>query len=132
MHMQPAATAALLSPMHLKGEVLDLEYFKKLVEQKKTEAEQRQEAIRQKLASSPRLFGLTHEADFNPPLTEADKWALINATKVIQRCREALGRIGRGAYGICTVCRQPINERRLKVIPFAPKCVGCKSPSDED
>lgn len=131
MHMQPAVTAVSLAPRLNGVEALDPEYFKRLVEQKKTEAEQRQTKIRQKLASSPQFFGLTHAADFNPPLNETDRWALNNAAKVIQRCREALDRIERGIYGICAICREPIDERRLKAIPFAPKCIGCKSPADD-
>ena len=126
-----ATTATSLAPRLGGAEALDLEYFKKLVEQKKAEAEHRQAEIRQKLESSSQFFGLTHAADFNPPLNEADKWALINTGKVIQRCREALNRIEQGAYGICIVCLQPINQRRLEVIPFAPKCIGCKSPTED-
>lgn len=130
MHMQPA-TAVAPAALCPDGAVLDLDFFEKLVKQKMAEAEQRQTSIRQKLETSSQFFGLTHAADFNPPITETDKWALKNAAKVIQRCREALDRIQRGIYGICITCREPIDERRLKAIPFTPKCIGCKSPADD-
>lgn len=30
-----------------------------------------------------------------------------------------------GNYGICSVCGQPIDEERLRAIPYANLCVGC-------
>ncbi|MCX5744156.1 MAG: TraR/DksA C4-type zinc finger protein [Proteobacteria bacterium] len=37
----------------------------------------------------------------------------------------ALTRIEAGTYGICTMCEEPISERRLVVLPEAATCVSC-------
>lgn len=47
------------------------------------------------------------------------------ALEEIQQIRLALDRIASGAYGVCTKCAKPIPEERLKVRPYATKCVKC-------
>lgn len=37
----------------------------------------------------------------------------------------ALDRIGKGEYGLCVVCGDPISEERLDVLPATPKCRDC-------
>ncbi|MDO8668162.1 MAG: TraR/DksA family transcriptional regulator [bacterium] len=38
----------------------------------------------------------------------------------------ALGRISKGAYGICKYCKKEIGEKRLLARPVANTCVACK------
>ena len=38
----------------------------------------------------------------------------------------ALQRLDEGTYGLCEDCRQPINEERLKAMPFARRCIDCQ------
>jgi len=40
---------------------------------------------------------------------------------------EALARVDNGAYGICADCGDEIGLERLKVLPFAVRCVDCES-----
>jgi DnaK suppressor protein len=39
---------------------------------------------------------------------------------------EALARVGNGTYGICADCGDEIGLERLKVLPFAVRCVDCE------
>ncbi|MFP6901185.1 MAG: TraR/DksA C4-type zinc finger protein [Opitutales bacterium] len=39
--------------------------------------------------------------------------------------RNALQRIEKGSYGTCILCRQPIAEGRLEVLPDVMTCVNC-------
>ncbi len=39
------------------------------------------------------------------------------AGKLVPKIGEALVQIGRGTYGICTVCQQPVSAARLKAVP---------------
>lgn len=39
--------------------------------------------------------------------------------------REALRRMDRGEYGVCTVCGEEISDDRLDVLPFTPHCRSC-------
>jgi DnaK suppressor protein len=43
---------------------------------------------------------------------------------------EALDRLEDGTYGLCADCGQEIDERRLKVRPFAVCCVSCQSEKE--
>ena len=38
----------------------------------------------------------------------------------------ALQRLDEGTYGICEDCQQPINEERVKAMPFARRCIDCQ------
>ena len=40
---------------------------------------------------------------------------------------EALARVDNGVYGICADCEDEIGLERLKVLPFAVRCVDCES-----
>ena len=40
---------------------------------------------------------------------------------------EALEAIEEGDYGFCEECEEPINEKRLLLMPFARLCVRCQS-----
>jgi len=130
--MQIAATTPRSAPAPGKSPALDSGLFRGLIETKISETEARITGIKQKLADSPQFFGLTHLGDFNPPLNQADRWGLSNAQKILQRSREALERINMGIYGFCFTCRQPIDARRLKVVPHTRFCVGCKNGSADD
>ncbi len=45
----------------------------------------------------------------------------------LKQVDEALEKINRGDYGICSTCSKPIPEARLDVMPFAKFCVECMS-----
>lgn len=47
-------------------------------------------------------------------------------TDLLHRIDEALLRIHHGTYGHCVECRQRISERRLRALPFAPRCRKCE------
>ncbi|HXH85070.1 MAG TPA: TraR/DksA family transcriptional regulator [Candidatus Tectomicrobia bacterium] len=57
----------------------------------------------------------------------------IAAAMVERRARQliavtqALEEIDAGRYGICRDCERPIPKARLKVMPFATRCVACQS-----
>lgn len=38
----------------------------------------------------------------------------------------ALARIGRGEYGVCKYCKNPISEARLMARPTSSACIECK------
>jgi len=39
---------------------------------------------------------------------------------------EALARLEEGGFGICEACSKPIPKARLRAVPHARLCVGCK------
>src|SRR5262249_43240548 len=48
-------------------------------------------------------------------------------TTEIHQIEAALKRISEGTYGTCTKCGEPIDPRRLKVLPTAARCISCSA-----
>ncbi len=45
----------------------------------------------------------------------------------LEAIEEALQRLENGVYGYCEVCGQPIEPRRLEIMPETPLCRNCMS-----
>lgn len=50
--------------------------------------------------------------------------------KLLRAIEEALVRMRKGTYGICTVCQQPISAARLEAVPWTHLCRECKEQRD--
>lgn len=50
----------------------------------------------------------------------------------IGQIEEALRMLREGHYGVCQRCGEKISKRRLKAIPFATLCIGCKEKEERD
>lgn len=37
----------------------------------------------------------------------------------------ALARLEKGTFGVCVLCKEPITEQRLEIVPESPLCVPC-------
>jgi DnaK suppressor protein len=46
--------------------------------------------------------------------------------KLLRAIDEALIRIRRGTYGVCTSCERPISAARLRAVPWTHHCITCK------
>jgi DnaK suppressor protein len=58
--------------------------------------------------------------------------ALLEMTSdTLARIDAALGRMDRGAYGVCVECDQGIAERRLRALPFATRCRDCEDQREQ-
>jgi len=49
----------------------------------------------------------------------------------LEAIEEAMQRLENGAYGLCEVCGQPIEPRRLEIMPETPLCRGCMSQREK-
>jgi DnaK suppressor protein len=49
----------------------------------------------------------------------------------LEAIEEALQRLENGSYGFCEVCGQPIEPRRLEIMPETPLCRGCMSQREK-
>jgi DnaK suppressor protein len=48
----------------------------------------------------------------------------------VQGLEAALQRLGAGALGLCSDCRQMISGARLRALPFADLCLACQAERD--
>jgi DnaK suppressor protein len=51
---------------------------------------------------------------------------------LLRDVKGALGRIREGSFGICTECEADISPKRLKAVPWAPRCIGCQEAWDRN
>jgi len=49
----------------------------------------------------------------------------------LEAIEEALQRLETGSYGLCEVCGQHIEPRRLEIMPETPLCRGCMSQREK-
>ena len=101
------------------------------------------EEQRSVLSSSIKSLGSDRPADHgrevvkdpygSASITHDDEIAFAVADHRAQQLAEvtrALEDIQAGRYGICRECSQPIAKARLKVMPFATRCVACQARSE--
>lgn len=48
-----------------------------------------------------------------------------SALQEIAQIDAALARIAAGTYGACEGCGEPIDEQRLRALPYAARCIEC-------
>jgi DnaK suppressor protein len=66
----------------------------------------------------------SYTREFLYSLTDGERGTLLQID-------EALTRIDEGSYGFCTNCGQPMAEKRLTAVPWAPYCVDCQELAEK-
>ena len=107
---------------------------KKILEEEKTKLEAELAQIAHKNPKDPSDWE-PKAPDMNPMMSDQSEMADVFEEMEIQAGLEyqleerhkkvsaALKRIEDGAYGICSVCKKPIEEKRLKANPIAKNCI---------
>lgn len=74
-----------------------------------------------------------HQADLGTDTDESEKrvYLLEREIEKLKLINEALRRIYDQTYGICEICGQYIQEKRLKIVPYAKFCIECKSKEEK-
>ncbi len=110
-----------------------LEFFRKLLLEKRKEVSERIEHLREVALESPAETGNNssysfHMADQGTDAMEREKAFLFlsREEKFFQQIERSLTAIELGEYGICRVCGKEIDEERLKAVPTTRICVPCK------
>lgn len=98
----------------------------------------RREAILRTVHSELELLRNTDTSEVRDPIDKAvdDEFDSIASglaeieSRELERIEHALSQIQTGQYGLCEQCNRRIPLARLKVIPWATKCVQCQHNSD--
>jgi len=112
-----------------------IEYFREKLEKEKEHLEKDLERIGRRNPNVPGDWELAPSLDLN--IDTADKSELADTfedletsaaieDKIEERLtlvKQALERIKKGNYGICLVCKKPIEEKRLEINPAAKYCI---------
>lgn len=112
----------------------DLEYFEKLLFEKRKQIldqlkniEERMRTSQQDSSSDLSLYP-THEADIATDAESREENVFIagNKADILGRIDRALKKMSKKMYGICENCGKEIEKERLECIPYARFCVGCE------
>jgi len=52
--------------------------------------------------------------------------------KLINKVKTAMGKIDDGTFGICEICGEPIDFKRLEARPVTTHCIECKTFEEEE
>lgn len=112
-----------------------MEYFKKLLLEKRAEVNERIEHWREvalesnyKETTGDHSGYTSHMADQGTDAMEREKAFLFlsREEKYLQQINRALQLIELGEYGICRVCGKEIDIKRMEAVPTTRICVPCK------
>lgn len=103
--------------------------YRRLLAQAETEAKER-------LAHGRPGIAITTHGDDIDRLTELMErehniTAALRSSEALRQIHAALARIDAGTYGYCLECGEPIPEKRLHALPWAPHCIECQELLDE-
>jgi RNA polymerase-binding protein DksA len=111
----------------------DAKRYEKILEEKK------KELITELLHDNEDYSGLSDES-MGDLVDQAYKMAekdLIfgmsqNEKATLQMINAALERIADGTFGVCAACGLHIEPKRLEIMPYAIKCIKCKTVEEKD
>lgn len=52
--------------------------------------------------------------------------------KLISKVKKALEKIDDGTFGVCEICGEPIDFKRLEARPVTTHCIDCKTEEEEE
>ena len=111
----------------------DRNYFKKMLLEKKADLV----SIVQKTESDGRALDSEGEAmDMaDKASTSYTKEFMFNKSdgdrQLLQEVVDALARIDDKDYGECSNCGEPVEQKRLKAVPWASLCLSCQEKAEE-
>jgi len=66
----------------------------------------------------------SYTREFLYSLTDGERGTLLQID-------EAISRVDDASYGLCANCGQPMAEKRLTAVPWAPYCVDCQELAEK-
>ena len=112
----------------------DLDYFKKIILEKKKEILEELSLLRDSMmdsqtgeyASENSMYSTHMEQGTDSMEREKTFLFASREGKFLNHLEDALKRIEKGDYGRCTDCGKLIEKERLEAVPHAQQCLQCK------
>jgi len=114
----------------------DLDRFKEIITEKYNSLlEELRYREKSSIMENQRETGSELSSYANHPAEAASDYANLTMnlnlaerdSKYLVQLEDALDRINKGTYGICSVCKKVIPMIRLEAVPTTTKCVECKN-----
>lgn len=129
-----AKAAPAKAPVRKGYDKKDLEYFKKIILDKRKEILEELESLKATMMDVTTGEYVTENSTYSLHMEqgtdamEREKVFLFASRegKFLNYLDDALKRIESGNYGFCTDCGKLIEKERLEAVPHAQQCVKCK------
>jgi DnaK suppressor protein len=102
-----------------------MEEYENLVRTMNRNRAAEEEILVEKTEDEGDLALISHNKELLYNLHESD----FRRLKAIEN---ALKRMDREEYGVCTECSEDINEKRLLAVPWATMCIGCQEEAERE
>ena len=112
---------ATTKPMTRRAEGL-----RKMLEERRTEIQEKLRAIRSEIPSYQDEVRDSEEQSVTDFAQEMEFALVEMKAQTLNRIDEALQRVDQGTYGTCDECGSDIAEARLAAVPFALLCRDCQ------
>ena len=112
----------------------DLDYFRGLLEK------QFEDLLKGAGRTVDEMTGAEGKAVFPDPTDRASMESDRNfelrirdrERKLINKIRKTLDKMDEGTFGVCEVCGEPIDVKRLKARPVTSHCIECKTNEENE
>ncbi len=113
--------------------MVDVDYFRGVLEAERDRLHAAREGVNHDGSQDDEIGELAtgpgdHLADHATEtfMRELDNGLEENVDRLLVEVEAALARIDDGTYGTCVVCGRPIDEERLRAVPYATLCIDDK------
>ena len=112
----------------------DLEYFRGILQR------QLDELVKGAGKTVDEMTGAVGKASFPDPTDRASMESDRNfelrirdrERKLISKIEKTLEKIDAGTFGVCEICGEPIDFKRLEARPVTSHCIECKTDAEEE
>jgi DnaK suppressor protein len=105
--------------------------LREMLEERRQEINDKLRSLRESLPAELAQVRDAEEQSLDDFVHEVDFALMQMKTETLHRIDDALGRLGRGAYGVCAECGGEIAEARLSALPFAEFCRICQESLEQ-
>jgi DnaK suppressor protein len=100
--------------------------LRNMLEERRREIASKLRSLRESLPAEASVPRDDQEQSVDDFVRDVDFALMEMKSQSLSRINEALERLNRGTYGVCTECDVEISEARLAAMPFAPLCRDCQ------
>jgi DnaK suppressor protein len=116
-----------------KKVIIDHERYDELramLEERRQEIQKKLRSLRETLPADNEVVKDTEEQSVDDFVQEVDFALMQMKSQTLAKIDEAVRRLEKGRYGVCTECGTEIAAARLKALPFAAKCRECQEAEE--
>ncbi len=117
-----------------KKVIIDTERYdmlREMLEERRQEIQKKLRSLRETLPADNDNVKDTEEQSVDDFVKEVDFALMQMKSQTLAKIDEAIHRLEKGRYGVCTECGTEIAAARLKALPFAALCFDCQAAEEQ-